>query len=88
MMSLATAGIDAKYVAAAGQPGPHGIQLAVLALQSLLWSFRPLLLKGSHAKTPYQPITQDRSIDPHRAYTTPEFPSTIPTPKGGGHKSH
>ncbi len=71
-MSAATAGIDAKYVVAASQPGPHGIQPAVFAQPSLLGSIRPLVLKGPHARTTAIPTPRKRPMTRSlRAYTTP-----------------
>ena len=82
MMSQATAGVDAKYVAAAGQPGPHRIQLSVFAQQSLLGSFRPLVLKGSHAKTLPKPNTKADAIAKSLHHAL-EFRA-----RRWGHKSH
>jgi hypothetical protein len=49
VMSEATARIDAEYVMAVGQPGPHGIEPARVARGRLGLSVRALVLESPHA---------------------------------------
>ena len=62
VMSAPAAGIDAKYVVAASEPGPHGIEPAVFVQPSLLGSIRLLVLKGPHARTTAIPTPRKRPM--------------------------
>jgi hypothetical protein len=74
VVSAAAAGIDAKYVVAAGQPGPHGIQPAVVPPRPLGRTIRRLVLESLHTISTVIPTPPIRPTNRSpRAYTTPEL---------------